>query len=69
MSKSQKPKSAPAVLWPADVQRRYGVTNKTRWTWEREGKLPARDVYIGGEAVAWYVTTIEAAARGPKAAA
>jgi predicted DNA-binding transcriptional regulator AlpA len=65
----KKTKPAPAVLWPTNVQEMYGVTGPTRWRWERDGKLPPRDVYVGGKAVAWYRTTIEAAARGPQAAA
>jgi len=72
MSKAKNPKKtkpAPAVLWPRDVQQLFGVTNATRWNWERSGKLPARDVYMRGEAVGWYATTIEAAMRGPKAVA
>ena len=65
--RAKKAKPAPSVLWPVDVANRYGVSEKTRWEWERDGKLPKRDVHIGGEAVAWYVTTIEAAERGPQA--
>ena len=66
---AKKTKPAPAVLWPRDVQALFGVAAETRWRWEQEGRLPARDVFMRGEAVAWHRATIEAAMRGPKAAA
>jgi len=69
VAKAKKEKPAPAVLWPRCVQARYGVCAETRWRWEREGKLPARDVYMDGKAVAWRVATIEAAERRPGVAA
>jgi predicted DNA-binding transcriptional regulator AlpA len=50
----------PEVLWPAAVQSRYGITRPTRWRWERQGRLPARDVNVGGK-TGWRRETIEAA--------
>jgi predicted DNA-binding transcriptional regulator AlpA len=52
-------------IWPAGVQQRYGINSVTRWRWERDRKLPARDVFVGGVAVGWRPATIEAAERGP----
>ena len=36
----------------------------TLWRWERDGKLPDRDVFVGGRAVGWKPETIEFAERG-----
>ena len=36
----------------------------TLWRWERAGKLPSRDVFIGGRAVGWRPATIDQAERG-----
>lgn len=55
-----------AVIYPKGVEIRYGISLSTRWRWERQGRLPARDVYIGGVAVGWRPSTIEAAERGPQ---
>jgi predicted DNA-binding transcriptional regulator AlpA len=55
----------PLILWPNDLEQRYGVSDSTRSRWEKLGKIPARDVYLGGEPVAWYATTIESAERRP----
>lgn len=60
---SQKAKRAPregsAVVWPKGVEERYGISACTRWRWEREGKLPARDVNVGGK-TGWKPTTLPA---------
>lgn len=42
------PTSGDAVIWPAGVEKRYGVGAVTRWRWERAGTLPKRDVHVGG---------------------
>ena len=52
-------------IWPRGLLERYGVSAPTLWRWERTGKLPERDVYIGGRAVGWRPETIERAERGP----
>lgn len=54
------PIAGDAVIWPAGVERRYGISPITRWRWERAGKLPARDVHIGGRS-GWRPETLAAA--------
>jgi hypothetical protein len=51
-------------IWPSGLRERYGVSAPTLWRWERDGKLPSRDVFIGGRAVGWRPETIEVAERG-----
>lgn len=48
------------ALWPKCLERRYGISSPTRWRWERDRKLPPRDVNIGGK-TGWRPETIEAA--------
>lgn len=48
------------VVWPRGVEERYGISPPTRWRWERAGKLPARDVSIGGR-TGWKPETLERA--------
>lgn len=55
-----------AVIWPRGVEQRYGISPPTRWRWERAGKLPPRDVFIGGYS-GWRPETLEAAERGEAA--
>lgn len=47
------------ALWPSDVERRYGVSAVTRWRWEKNGRLPARDVHLGDKA-GWRPETLDA---------
>jgi predicted DNA-binding transcriptional regulator AlpA len=54
-------------VWPAGVQARYGISLPTRWRWEKDGKLPPRDVFVGGVAIGWRPETLEAAERGTPA--
>lgn len=56
------PIAGDAVIWPAGVERRYGISPITRWRWERAGKLPPRDVHIGGRS-GWRPETLVAAER------
>jgi hypothetical protein len=51
------------VIWPAGIQARYGISAVTRWRWERSGRLPARDITIGGR-TGWRPATLDAAERG-----
>lgn len=56
------PSQGTAVVWPSGVEARYGIKPVTRWRWERAGKLPPRDVHIGGRD-GWKPETLEAAER------
>jgi len=51
-------------IWPRGLRDRYGVSGPTLWRWERAGKLPKRDVFVGGRPVGWRPETIERAERG-----
>jgi predicted DNA-binding transcriptional regulator AlpA len=67
-AKPRKPKrprlSGTAVIYPRGLEARYGWSSPTRWRAERDGRVPKRDVFIGGEAVGWRPETLEAAERG-----
>lgn len=62
--KIQKAKRAPregkSVVWPKGVEERYGISHTTRWRWEKEGRLPQRDVNVGGK-TGWRPGTLAAA--------
>jgi predicted DNA-binding transcriptional regulator AlpA len=66
--KSRKigPRQGDVVVWPSGVQQRYGISNVTRWRWERAGKLPPRDVNVGGK-TGWRPETLQAAEQQPAA--
>jgi predicted DNA-binding transcriptional regulator AlpA len=53
------------ILRPRDVELRYDISAPTRWRWERTGKLPPRDVFIGGRPAGWRPATLDAADRCP----
>jgi predicted DNA-binding transcriptional regulator AlpA len=53
-----------AILRPRDIEQRYGISVATRCRWEAAGKLPPRDFYIGGDAIGWRLSTLEAMERG-----
>jgi predicted DNA-binding transcriptional regulator AlpA len=52
------------VLRPSACERRYGVSAPTRWRWEKSGRLPPRDVQVGGKPWGWYESTLIAHERG-----
>jgi hypothetical protein len=54
-------------VWPSGIEQRYGIKAVTRWRWERDRKLPMRDVFVDGVAVGWRPETLEAAERGSAA--
>lgn len=49
-----------AVIWPKGVEERYGISDVTRWRWEKSGRLPRRDVNLGGK-TGWRPETLIAA--------
>lgn len=57
-----------AVIWPSGVEERYGISPITRWRWEKSGRLPARDVNLGGK-TGWRPETLAAAEAGATSAA
>jgi predicted DNA-binding transcriptional regulator AlpA len=64
-AKRAPPAVAPDVVYPGGLQKMLGVSLATRWRWERDGRLPPRDFFIGGVAVGWRPQTLEAAFAGP----
>src|SRR5258708_5959384 len=54
------PLAGSAVIWPSGIEVRYNISAPTRWRWEKSGRLPARDVNVGGK-TGWRPSTIEAA--------
>jgi predicted DNA-binding transcriptional regulator AlpA len=52
-----------AVIWPKGLEAMLGISAPTRWRWEKDGKLPRRDVHIGGRD-GWKPETIEKALSG-----
>jgi hypothetical protein len=68
MSKA-KIRPAPAILWPTDVQHRYGISATSRWRWEKTGRLPPRDFFLAGKAEGWHRATLDAADRGEQVVA
>jgi hypothetical protein len=65
--KRNAPGAAQAVLWPRDVQARYGISPATLWRWEKAGRMPARDVSVS-DLTGWYVATIEEYEARPRVA-
>jgi hypothetical protein len=57
----------PVVIYPGGAEIRYSISGPTRWRWEQAGKLPPRDVFVGGKAIGWRPETLEEAERGPAA--
>jgi predicted DNA-binding transcriptional regulator AlpA len=63
----QGPRQGTVVVWASGVEDRYGISAPTRWRWEKTGRLPKRDVDIGGK-TGWRPETL-AAAETPKLSA
>lgn len=51
------------VIWPHGLETMLDLSPVSRWRWERSGKLPPRDVNIGGQ-TGWKPETIHAALQG-----
>jgi predicted DNA-binding transcriptional regulator AlpA len=60
MKIKKAPKKGTHVVWPAGVEERYGIKPVTRWRWEKAGRLPPRDISIGGR-TGWRPETLDAA--------
>jgi len=54
------PTQGTGVTWPRGVEVRYGISATTRWRWERLGKLPPRDIDVGGK-TGWRPSTLDSA--------
>ena len=52
------PRQGTAVIWPSGAEARYGIKPVTRWRWEGAGKLPPRDVFVGGRS-GWRPETLD----------
>ncbi|HTE41308.1 MAG TPA: hypothetical protein VK629_10770 [Steroidobacteraceae bacterium] len=61
------PIAGTAVVWSKGCEDRYGISAVTRWRWESTGRLPKRDVNLGGK-LGWRPETLAAAERGSSAA-
>ena len=61
--------SGTRVVYPRGLETRYGISLSTRWRWERAGRLPARDVFVGGRAIGWRPETLDMSERGETHAA
>ena len=69
--KDKRPSRAQGTvcIWPRGVEEQFGISAPTRWRWERQGLLPARDVFLAGRAVGWRPETLERARSGHPAVA
>jgi len=64
--RSERPRQngGTAIIWPRGLRARYGISASTQLYWEKHGKLPPRDVFIGGKAAGWKPTTLDKADAG-----
>jgi hypothetical protein len=46
------------VVWPRGACARYDISSVTLWRWERRGRMPARDVHVGGKS-GWRPETLD----------
>jgi predicted DNA-binding transcriptional regulator AlpA len=60
------PRSGTRVVWPAGLEEMFGISAPTRWRWERDKKLPPRDVHLGTRS-GWRLETIERLLNGQAA--
>jgi hypothetical protein len=47
------------VIWAPGIEARYGISPATRWRWEASGRLPKRDINVGGK-TGWRPETLAA---------
>lgn len=60
------PRSGTGVIWPKGLEERWGISAPTRWRWEQIGRIPPRDIDIGGK-TGWRPATIDKAESRPAA--
>ena len=65
MKDKRAPTEGSRIVWPSGVERRYDISAVTRWRWERLGRLPRRDVTVGGR-TGWRPETLNMSERAPK---
>jgi hypothetical protein len=61
------PRRGSGIVYPKGCEEFFGVSPVTRWRWERLGKLPPRDAFVGGRAAGWKPETLERAMNGAAA--
>lgn len=61
------PRAGSAVIWPSGLEERYGISAITRWRWEKSGRLPPRDINVGGK-TGWRPETLAGAESGKTSA-
>jgi hypothetical protein len=54
------PHAGTGVIWPKGLEIRYDIGPVTRWRWEKSGRIPPRDVNLGGK-TGWRPETLAAA--------
>lgn len=42
------PRAGTSIVWPKGLEQMLGISAPTRWRWEKDGKLPQRDINVGG---------------------
>jgi len=55
-----------AVVWPPGCRAMFDISAPTMWRWEKAGRLPPRDVNIGGR-TGWKPETLAAVTAAPRA--
>jgi len=67
ITRRQRTAGTPIIYWPKDIESLFGISTPTRYRWEKCGKLPRRDAFLGGSPIGWMRSTIETALRGEAA--
>lgn len=62
MRKKTAPARGTEAVWPRGVEQMFDISPPTRWRWEKSGRLPKRDISLGGK-TGWRPETLAAAMR------